>query len=94
MSNPLKVLIFGHSYVRDLKDFDIHISRRGIEVVYEYFPGASFNTFIRDPSLIERAVTCHPDLVIVILGGNSIKDSIPKPSLFKICREFYATLRN
>lgn len=91
----MHVVIFGHSYVRDLECYgDLIRGGHGVTITYKSFPGRDFRHFNRRPELIEGAITGVPDIVIVILGGNSILDSIPKACLFEQCRKFYSFLRN
>lgn len=89
----MRVLILGHSYVRDLEDYDDLIRFHGVNISYRSFPGRDFRDFNRRPELIEAAITGRPDIVVVIFGGNSILDSIPKACLFDQCRKFYSFLR-
>ena len=91
---PCKVLIFGHSYARDLKTFDSRICGPLIQTNYKFIPGSSFTTYNENNKLIESAVAYGPDIVCVILGGNSITNVIPKAELFVNCRTFYETLRS
>ena len=92
----MKLLILGHSYVRDLSSlgiFNFSHDQTNIEVKYSSFPGANYGYFLKNPSIISETVSYKPDIVIVILGGNSILRDLTKYELFHQCRSFYQILR-
>ena len=93
----MKLLLFGHSYVRDLSNLGIlnfRVNQFDISVKYLYWPGAGYKKFLDNPSLIAEAVKYKPDIVVVILGGNSIRRDIGNHELFDHCRKFYTILRD
>ena len=94
----LRVALFGHSYVKDLKKFgetSIHFSG-DVEFALGYFPipGATFSTFIEDFSYFDALKEFQPHYIIVILGGNDLKTSVKLGEIYKTCSEFYKILRN
>lgn len=92
----MRCLILGHSYVRDLSTLGVqkfNINQQSCDFIYKFIPGASYDTFLNNSSLLENKVACNPDIVVVILGGNSIVRDISNHELFRRCRRFYETLR-
>lgn len=97
LSPDMKLLIFGHSYVRDLATLNVNsmtFDQRPIEIKYVSFPGANFDKFVEKPSLLNEIVSNKPDVIVVILGGNSIHKDVPNFVLFNKCKAFYQLLRN
>lgn len=93
----IKVLVFGHSYVRDLESLNckhINIDQRPVDIEYLSFPGADYDTFIEKPTLLQKVSSHNPDFIVVILGGNSIKRDLSNFELFHKCRTFYNLLRD
>ena len=96
----MKVLIFGHSYVRDLcqlrpvlREFVLDESRAEIKVFYKHFPGKDFNYFVNRPSELECIRNVEPDIIFVILGGNIISNELDNQTIRYYCRDFYVLLR-
>ena len=98
----MRVALFGHSYVRDLKN---HLDRNrlklcdfrdGISFEAETFsfPGATFSSFINNPHLLNNLTSFCPDIVCVILGGNDLKTDYPLASVRKDCKQFYELLKS
>ena len=71
-----KVCLLGHSYIRDLKDLDIHeiVVDNSYRVQFHYIfkPGANIPYFLRSKSL-EPLYSCSPDIIFLFLGGNDIR---------------------
>ena len=92
----MKVLLIGHSYVRDLQDlgYDSFI-KENIEfsVKYVYKNGGNYKSMLDDTELLETAFNFHPDIVIVILAANSLKNNVPNSEIHIHCRNFYQLLR-
>lgn len=93
----MKLLIFGHSYVRDLKSlnqYSLRYDQQNINISYASYPGATFDTFLKDSTKVSNTLSeNNPDVIVVILGGNDINRDITNYELFKKCREFYELLR-
>ena len=92
----MKVLVYGSSQARDLFLFDDESIRyiRGIrfKFIYKFHPGKSFEYFLAKPHLIDQAIKCRPDFVIVILGANSVSTEVDKRDVLNACRDFYKLL--
>ena len=72
----MKLLILGHSYVRDLSKLGVSYithERNVIDVKYVAYPGASYDLFLRDPSKLTAALSYNPDIVVVVLAGNAMQ---------------------
>ena len=92
----MKLMILGHSYVRDLSklyilSFDLE---QNVQIKYWYWSIASYEKFLENPSLLSDAISYNPDFVLVILGGNSITKDVGSHELFIRCRKFYQLLRD
>lgn len=95
----MKVLLLGHSYVRDLKQFiDSPIikvkSNLYLELEFLTIPGSTFETFINSLSYLEKATNLSPDIIIIILGGNDIKINVPLQHIYHSCKEFFKLIKN
>ena len=95
----MKLLIFGSSLARDLSWYyppgSYTIGGKTVDIVYESFPGKSFEFFIANPTKIDRVLNYHrPQLVLVIFGANSISTNLPKKNLLENSRTFYQLLKD
>lgn len=93
----MKVLVFGHSYVRDLQNLGVKCMKyeqQTVEIDYKYFSGANYSTFLSDNSPLLQSIAHKPEVIVVILGGNSISRDVTNFELFKQCRAFYKLLRD
>ena len=45
-----------------------------IKVGYFFYPGASYETFLRTPHLLNNAFAYYPDFILVILTGNGFSE--------------------
>ena len=91
------LLVIGHSYVGDLAslgEFSFNNGSIPINIRYSSIPGASYDHFLKNRSILSEKLACRPDIVVVILGGNSILRDLTKQELFNQCREFYSILRD
>lgn len=97
----MKVTFFGHSYVRDLKLFclnrDINkiVTSENVSLDLDFFfvCGATFNTFISDPSLLSQIFDNPPEILVVVLGGNDVKVNVNLLKIRQSCKEFYCLLK-
>ena len=93
----MKFLIFGSSLAYHLGVFDQVKTRviNGItvEFIYKSFSGKSYEHFLKNPHLIDEVLQCQPDLVLVILGTNSISTKVTKSVLLQRCGDFYRLFR-
>lgn len=91
----MRVLLVGHSYVRDLMHLGyntFHTEGEKFEVEYIYQSGANYDTYLNDTSLLDPAYGFQPDYVIVILAGNSINNYTPNSEIYQKARDFYSVL--
>ena len=92
----MKVLVFGSSQARDLYLFDdetIHYIRAiRFKFFYKFHSGKSFEYILSNPHLIDEALNCRPDFVIVIFGANSVSTEVEKKNVLDACRDFYQLL--
>ena len=93
----MKVLIFGHSYVRDLERLghkEITVNNISLQLAYLSFPGFRFVDLLQNPELLDKAISLDPDIIIVILGGNDIRTDIDLSEVRDNCRNFFTLLRS
>lgn len=93
----MKVLIFGHSYVRDLERLghtELTIHNILLHFSYLSFPGARFVDFLHNPNFLDKAVSLKPDIILVILGGNDILTDVDLSEVKDNCRNFFHLLRS
>ena len=93
----LKVALFGHSYIRDLKSLgETNICDLGdaeLSLKYFSYPGATFSTFINGQRNFDTLKVYQPHYIIVILGGNDLRVSVQLSDIYKECTEFYKILK-
>lgn len=92
----MKVLVIGHSYVRDLSEFyrgSFVVEGTSFELKYLYKPGASYESLIDNTELFQDAIAYVPDYTVVILAGNSLKLDVGNSTIFHQCKSFYMKLR-
>ena len=93
-----KLLIFGSSISRDLKNFDTRkfykINGVQFKFIYRDFSGKSFEHFLKPKNhyLLDSVLSCRPDYVLVIFGGNSINAFVERDSVLDAARDFYSLL--
>ena len=92
-----KVVIFGHSFVRDIASLGRRVITlsNDVEFCLNYLsvPGASFATFLNDNKHFEHLRSLNPDFVIVLLGGNDLRIDTELAEVYKDCTKFYTRLR-
>ena len=94
----MKVTITGHSYVRELEGLGIRYSRvQGHPVEFQYIHrgGASYESHLRgrDHHLFEKIRNTAPDVIIVILAGNSLTSGNTDIEILAQSDEYFKTLR-
>ena len=96
----MKVLVFGHSYVRHLQnlgDWDRELELRTGERVdcrflFKSHPGKDYKYLLDNPQEFEIVRLIDPDVIIVILGGNCISDKFTNLEINDLALEFYNKL--
>ena len=88
----MKIALVGHSFVRDLES---HGSPLALAHDFAFFwkPGSCFDFWSRYPRQLQLCVNFAPDIIYVILGSNSIVDSIPLCETKQNAKELYRLLR-
>ena len=92
----MQVLVVGHSYVCDLSEDGsdwFEVGEQKVEIQYFGKRGASYDTFLNNPQLFDDLSQFKPDIVIVILAGNSIRNSVTNKEIYYKATEFYKKLR-
>ena len=96
-----KVLIFGHSYARELAGvgpWDIVVTGaegQEYQLAFEFrgYPGRDYGWLLENPQKIEEIRDLNPDIVVVILGGNSITAALSNTEICHQAAEFYTLLK-
>lgn len=90
------VLFLGSSLTKYAEEYDdeiLHYIRAiKFKFEYKYYSGKSFEYMVRNPHLIDRALECNPDFIIVIFGANSISTKVQQKNVLDSCRDFYSIL--
>ena len=97
----MKVLLYGHSYVRRLEQLgnwnrEITLnngSKVDCQFLFKAFPGEDYDYFLNNPQEFNIINLIKPDVVVVILGGNSIVNSISNSAIKLKATEFYGKFR-
>ena len=98
----MKAVIIGHSYVRDLKS---HITVNSaklvklpdgsdLELYFSFVPGATFETYLNQPGLLEFVSQINPEIIVVVLGGNDIHCDVNLSSVKNNCYQFFKLLKS
>lgn len=94
----MKVAIIGHSYVKDLfllnRNHILLEDNTQVELHFTFSPGCKLTHYVNNPHLLSEAKNFNPDIVIAIIGGNDIVNSITTEDLHRNCRDFYTFLRS
>ena len=100
----MRLLMLGHSYVRDLKRFsdwhrDLHLELDNgfnipIDVRFQAYPGKDYSHFLNNLELFELVREVKPEVVVIILGGNSIVNNVTNCEINTKAKEFYVHLNN
>ena len=96
MSNIIKLLILGHSYVKRLSKLKIEnftVGEEIVEVKYWYKKGADYLTILDKTSYLDLAEEYCPDFILVILAGNSLNNKKSNKDIYREIREFYSAFR-
>ena len=97
----MRVLVVGHSYVRDLATHgpwqqELTLST-GVRVNPAFsfldYPGKDFDFFLDHPAWQDRVREIDPEVVIVVLGGNSIVGSLTNIQIKQKAAAFYLLLK-
>ena len=97
----MKVLLIGHSFVRDLKShIDKHHQRivnvpngKNFQLFFSFVPGATFETYLSQPELLDYALQLNPEVIVIILGGNDIKRDVDLSVVKDHCYKFFHWLK-
>lgn len=92
----MKVGVIGHSYVRDLQRLDYSNLVYGdlkVPINYFAFPGFGYRNFILNPSLLDSLVEYHPEVTVIFLGGNDIKEQVDLNCVKSDCEKFFSILK-
>ena len=74
----MKVALLGHSYVRDLETFSFSLPGNSVHTFRYYWkPGSCFDYWNAKPLQLLDCISFQPDIIYIILGSNSIVDSLP-----------------
>ena len=98
----MKVLLIGHSYVNHLKrvgSWDRRIrldnnSHVDLDFSFHSQPGKDFAYFLENEGSLNCVSEVDPDIVVVILGGNSIVDHNDNSQLRVFALDFYRKLKS
>lgn len=94
----MKVAYIGHSYVRDISKLGYQFSKfndsKLFEIKYFSIPGSNFLTWIDWPDQLHSCVEFSPNILVIVLGGNSIVDQISDADLRHNCKVLFTILRN
>ena len=97
----MKLLILGSSLCRDLYELDesrlYTVNGTNIYFRYSFHRGKSFDYFLDNPKTLVSILKHKgeiPDIVLVILGGNSISSNTPIEKIYSKAREFYSSLKS
>lgn len=74
----MKVALLGHSYVRDLETYSFSLPSSPIHT-FRYFwkPGSCFDYWNSKPLQLFDCISYQPEIIYIVLGGNSIVASLP-----------------
>ena len=92
----MKVGVIGHSYVRDIQQLGFTNLVYGdlkVPIKYFAFPGFGYRNFILDPSLLDSLIEYQPEVTVVFLGGNDIKENVDLNCIKSDCDQFFSILR-
>ena len=95
----MRVLVLGHSYVRHLRQTGPGwqainlVNRDGTtvcpEISFDAHPGKDFAYFLEDEARLNSITRVDPDVLVIILGGNSITPNSQSGDLRQLARAFY-----
>ena len=96
----MNVLVFGHSYVRHLErlgnwDRELQLvsgEKVDCRFLFKSHPGKDYRYLLNNPQEFEIIKLIAPDVIIVILGGNSICARVTNVEINELALEFYHKL--
>lgn len=95
----MKVLVYGNSYVRDLQskchwsDIMVNEQQEKIEYHFRYFCGKNYEYLLNKEGEFDIVAAIEPDVIVVVLGGNSIVNSKSNDEVRALIHDFYVKLR-
>ena len=96
----MKVLIYGHSYVRDLNQkcqwencLLVNQAPVNIEYCFRYFCGKDFEFVLNKEGEFDVVAALQPDIIVVVFGGNSIVNYKSNEDIRTLIWNFYQKLR-
>ena len=100
----MKVLVVGHNYARDLKRMIPHYNNLTLElkndeevqfdIRFLAYPGKDYEHFLDNPELFDLIKSEEPDVIVIILGGNSIVESKTNTQITQNIKLFYTHLNS
>ena len=98
----MKVLLFGHSYVRNLErlgnwDREIQLNtsdKINCNFYFKSFPGKDYEFLVDHPHEVDKIQLIDPDIIIVILGGNSVTNKYTNIQINELAFKFYTKLKS
>ena len=90
------LLVVGHSHVADLRGLGVKEFQVGGETVrvrYVFKRGGTYDSYLDDEGLYSRVTSSRADIIVVILIGNLIKDSVSNEQITRKARDFYGKIR-
>ena len=97
----MKILLFGYSYVRHLerlgnrdREFSLTSGKKvDCKFLFKSHPGKDYEYLLNNPQEFEIVRLINPDIIAVILGGNSISDKHSNTEINDLASEFYNKLK-
>ena len=97
----MKILLFGHSYVRHLErlgNWDRELSltsgkKVDCKFLFKSHSSKDYGYLLRNPQEFEIIRLIDPDIIVVILGGNYISDKHSNIEINDMASEFYNKLK-
>lgn len=96
----MKVLVYGHSYVRDLQSkcqwgdsILVKEKPEKVEYHFRYFCGKDFEFILNREGEFDIVDSLAPDVIVVVLGGNSIVNSKTNDQIRTLILDFFSKLR-
>ena len=94
----LRVAILGHSYVRDLESLTVYSGvlndNKPYEIKYFFKEGSCFDYWLDWPQLLHDCIEFNPDILFIILGGNSLKEHVRVSLIKQKAKTFFQVIRN
>ena len=98
----MKVLVFGHSYVRDLGQYlsdwdrEVALSNKtvALEFTFKSYPGKDYDYILNNPSEFEFVSSVDPDIVVIIFVGNLLVESVSDAQIKELAYKFFDKLQS